>query len=119
MKPSLSALAAASVLALAPMALNAQPLSVVLLLRTYTSPQSADEPCLHAGRTEAELPTLRLTCPTSVHVEARANTSAGWTLTQEQMTAGSFVLNHFRLNEPAGNSTEGPAGAPMELLLSW
>lgn len=119
MRSSLYAVAAASALAFAPMALHAQPLSVVLLLRTYTSPQSADEPCLHAGRTDAELPTLRLTCPTSVRVEALPNTSAGWNLTHEQMAAGSFVLNHYRLNLPARSAAAPLAGAPMELLLSW
>jgi hypothetical protein len=119
MRSPLRTLAAASALAFAPLALHAQPQSVVLLLRTYTSPQSADEPCLHAGRTDAELPTLRLTCPTSVRVEALPNASAGWSLSHEQMAAGSFVLNHYRLNPPARNAAESSAGAPMELLLSW
>jgi hypothetical protein len=88
----------------------------VLLLRTYQSVTSTDEPCLPAGPTEAEDTTLRLNCPSTVHVEAQANEAAGWHMNHQQLAAGPFVLNHYRLTH-AGTPT-GRA-APLQLLLSW
>ncbi len=88
----------------------------VLLLRTYQSATSTDEPCLHAGPTEAEVTTLRLSCPSTVQVEAQADEAAGWHLDRQHMAAGPFVLNHYRLTH-AGTPT-GRA-APLQLLLSW
>lgn len=118
MKTSWSAIAAFVALVMPPLTTQAQPLGVVVLLRTYSSPTSPDEPCIQAGRTEAELPTLRLTCPSSVHMEAVPDTAAGWRLTHAHMTAGSFALNHYRLQSAEGVASP-PTAALMELRLTW
>lgn len=118
MKSPWPALAALSALAAMSLAAQAQSVGVVVLLRTYTSATSPDEPCIQAGRTEAELPTLRLTCPSSVQMEAVANAEAGWSMAHEHMTAGSFALNHYRLQNP-GVSAQRHGAAPMELRLTW
>ena len=88
----------------------------VLLLRTYHSATATDEPCLPGGPAEAEVTTLRLSCPSTVRVEAQANEVAGWHMDHQQLAAGPFVLNHYRLTHagtPAGRA------APLQLLLSW
>jgi hypothetical protein len=90
--------------------------SVVLLLRTYSTAWSADEPCIHAGPTEAEITTLRLSCPSTVQIDAQADEAAGWQLQHQHFAAGPFVLNHYQLSHsgsPAGR------GAPLQIQLSW
>lgn len=111
-----SAVAACVALAWSPWAAAVPSESVVLLLRTYSSVTSADEGCLHAGPTEADVTTLRLTCPSSVGLDAQANVQAGWSLAHQQLAAGPFVLNHYRLSNagaPAARST------PLLLQLTW
>lgn len=110
------AVALCAALAASPCLAESRTDSVVLLLRTYTSTWSADEPCLHAGPTEADVTTLRLNCPSTVRVEAQADEAAGWHMDHQQMAAGPFVLNHYRLSH-AG--TPSSRAAPLQLLLSW
>lgn len=116
MNPFSSAVAFCAALAASPCLAEPRTESVVLLLRAYTSTWSADEPCLHAGPTEAEVTTLRLNCPATVRVEAQADEAAGWHMDHQQLAAGPYVLNHYRLTH-AG--TPSGRAAALQLLLSW
>lgn len=90
--------------------------SVVLLLRTYSTAWSADEPCMHAAPISADVTTLRLSCPSSVQIDAQADEAAGWQLQHQRLAAGPFVLNHYRLNHPGAPAGRG---APLQIQLSW
>ena len=109
------AMALCAVLAAAPCRASADT-SVVLLLRTYSTAWSADEPCVHTGAADAEVTTLRLSCPSTVQLDAQADEAAGWQLQHRQLAAGPFVLNHYQLSH---SGTPAGRGAPLRIQLSW
>jgi hypothetical protein len=115
MNPLGGATALCAMLAAAPCQASADT-SVVLLLRTYSTAWSADEPCVHAGPTDAEITTLRLSCSSAVQLEARADEAAGWQLQHRHFAAGPFVLNHYQLSHPGSPAGRG---APLQIQLSW
>lgn len=91
---------------------------VVLLLRTYTSATSADEECVPGGPVDADVTTLRLSCPSSVQVDALADGDAGWQVTHQQLAAGPYVLNRYRLVNVGTTPPEGRS-APLQITLRW
>lgn len=88
---------------------------VVRPLRTCSSAWSADEPCVHAGPTDSEVAALRLSCPSSVQLDVRADEAAGWHMDHQQLAAGPWVLNHYRLTH-GGTPSSRAASVAVELV---
>lgn len=90
---------------------------VTIMLRSFSEAATADHRCTHRGQPDGHAGTLRISCPSTVDVQAIASASTSRTGQTQRMNVMSDSAADNRLAVVAGKPMN--SRDPVELTISW
>lgn len=91
--------------------------SVTVVLRTFSEAVTADHRCTHRGQAEGQKGILRISCPSTVDVQAIASASGRKAEALKRINAATGQPEQASLAVVAGKPMN--SAGPVELTISW